>query len=247
MALLLYKSKEMFSTTELIRKSKMIFDKIVDEEIEKAIIMRDGKPGFLLMDFEKYESIMEEYENLKVEYEKLTKQKSKKKKEQKDIKIPTQDLKKPEEKIVNEKKEIVKEPPVKKEVVEKPSVKQDDQESPDDRKKRLLSQLKPVTQETVEDIKEIKKEKKSDEPMDEAAEIKEALAKIKNLNFSEEERLKVESQIKDRIRKAREERAKVLEKEDEHDSEDLKEELELQVQLKEVKKKKDQELSEFWN
>jgi hypothetical protein len=65
MALLLYKSKEMFSTTELIRKSKMIFDKIVDEEIEKAIIMRDGKPGFLLMDFEKYESIMAEYENIK--------------------------------------------------------------------------------------------------------------------------------------------------------------------------------------
>ncbi|MEA3553678.1 MAG: hypothetical protein U9R39_04635, partial [Campylobacterota bacterium] len=65
MGLLLYKSNEMFSSTELIRKSKTIFNKIIDEEIEKAIIMRDGKPGFLLMDFAKYEEIMAEFEELK--------------------------------------------------------------------------------------------------------------------------------------------------------------------------------------
>ena len=65
MALLLYKSNEMFSATELIRKSKIIFDKILDKEIEKAIILRDGKPSFLLMDFEKYENIMAEFEELK--------------------------------------------------------------------------------------------------------------------------------------------------------------------------------------
>ncbi len=65
MGLLLYKSNEMFSSTELIRKSKTIFNKIIDNEIEKAVIMRDGKPGFLLMDFEKYEAIMAEFEELK--------------------------------------------------------------------------------------------------------------------------------------------------------------------------------------
>ena len=72
MALLLYKSNEMFSSTELIRKSKMIFDKILGKKIEKAIILRDGKPSFLLMEFSKYEKIMAEYEKLK-EYVEQTK------------------------------------------------------------------------------------------------------------------------------------------------------------------------------
>ncbi|MGB3752073.1 MAG: hypothetical protein WA945_10960 [Arcobacteraceae bacterium] len=65
MGLLLYKSDEMYSSTELIRKSKMIFDKVLNKEIGKAIILRDGKPCFLLMDFKKYEKIMAEYEELK--------------------------------------------------------------------------------------------------------------------------------------------------------------------------------------
>ena len=65
MGLLLYKSDEMYSSTELIRKSKMIFDKVLDKKIDKAIILRDGKPSFLLMEFKKYEKIMEEYEELK--------------------------------------------------------------------------------------------------------------------------------------------------------------------------------------
>ena len=65
MGLLSYKSDEMYSSTELIRKSKMIFDKILDKKIDKAIILRDGKPTFLLMEFKKYEKIMAEYEELK--------------------------------------------------------------------------------------------------------------------------------------------------------------------------------------
>ncbi len=65
MSLLQYTSKEMFSSTELIRKSKMVFDKVGDKEIEKAIILRDGKPSFILMDFEEYEKIMSEYLKLK--------------------------------------------------------------------------------------------------------------------------------------------------------------------------------------
>ena len=65
MGLLLYKSDEMYSSTDLIRKSKMIFDKVLDNKIDKAIILRDGKPSFLLMEFQKYEKIMAEYEDLK--------------------------------------------------------------------------------------------------------------------------------------------------------------------------------------
>ena len=52
MSLLQYTSKEMFSSTELVRKSKNIFDKLNRKEIEKAIILRDGKPNTILLDFE---------------------------------------------------------------------------------------------------------------------------------------------------------------------------------------------------
>ncbi|UTJ06599.1 hypothetical protein [Arcobacter roscoffensis] len=75
MNLLQYTSKEMFSSTELIRKSKMVFDKLSDEEIEKAVILRDGKPSFMLLDFDRYESIIEEYEKLKKENKKLKEKK----------------------------------------------------------------------------------------------------------------------------------------------------------------------------
>lgn len=65
MGLLQYTSNEMFSSTELVRKNKNIFDKLNKNEIEKAIILRDGKPGIILMDFAKYEEIMKEYLTLK--------------------------------------------------------------------------------------------------------------------------------------------------------------------------------------
>lgn len=60
-----YTSEEMFSSTELIRKSKMVFDKLQKNDIEKAIILRDGKPSFMLLDFAQYEKIMSEYLSLK--------------------------------------------------------------------------------------------------------------------------------------------------------------------------------------
>ncbi len=62
---LTYASAEMFSSTDLIRKSKMIFDKISKDEIEKAVILRDGKPSFMLLDFQTYENIMNDYLRLK--------------------------------------------------------------------------------------------------------------------------------------------------------------------------------------
>ena len=65
MSHLLYSSEEMYSSTELIRKSKTIFNKIINKQIDIAIIMRDGKPSFMLLDFDKYEKIMAEYDKLK--------------------------------------------------------------------------------------------------------------------------------------------------------------------------------------
>ena len=61
MDLLQYRSNEMFSSTELIRKSKMIFDKVSKKEIDKAVILRDGKPSFMLLDFNKYEELINDY------------------------------------------------------------------------------------------------------------------------------------------------------------------------------------------
>lgn len=65
MSLLQYTSNEMFSSTELVRKSKNIFDKLNKKEIEKAIILRDGKPNTIILDFSEYEKIMSDYLKLK--------------------------------------------------------------------------------------------------------------------------------------------------------------------------------------
>ena len=67
MGLLQYTSNEMFSSTELVRKSKNIFDKLNKNEIEKAIVLRDGKPAVILLDFSHYEEIMKDYLFLKEE------------------------------------------------------------------------------------------------------------------------------------------------------------------------------------
>lgn len=65
MSLLSYTSDEMYSSTELIRKGKNIFDKLNKHDIQKAVILRDGKPSFILLDFETYEKIIKEYLALK--------------------------------------------------------------------------------------------------------------------------------------------------------------------------------------
>ncbi|OCL88424.1 hypothetical protein AAX26_00104 [Aliarcobacter thereius] len=65
MSLIQYTSNEMFSATDLVRKNKLIFDKIQSKEIEKAIILRDGKPAMILIDFIEYEKIMKDYIGLK--------------------------------------------------------------------------------------------------------------------------------------------------------------------------------------
>lgn len=65
MSLLQYTSDEMFSATDLVRKNKSIFDKLQKKDIEKAIILRDGKPSIMMLDFTEYEKLMKDYLNLK--------------------------------------------------------------------------------------------------------------------------------------------------------------------------------------
>ena len=74
-----YSSNEMFSSTHLIRQSKQIFDKLQEKEIEKAVILRDGKPSFIMLDFDVYEKIMADYSNLqnKIPHQKQKKEQTK--------------------------------------------------------------------------------------------------------------------------------------------------------------------------
>lgn len=74
-----YSSNEMFSSTHLIRQSKQIFDKLQEREIEKAVILRDGKPSFIMLDFDVYEKIMADYSNLqnKIPHQKQKKEQTK--------------------------------------------------------------------------------------------------------------------------------------------------------------------------
>eukprot|EP01156_Anaeramoeba_ignava_P013874 Anaeramoba_ignava/a607699_252.p3 GENE.a607699_252~~a607699_252.p3 ORF type:complete len:239 (+),score=48.70 a607699_252:972-1688(+) len=238
MALLLYESKEMFSSTELIRKSKMIFDKIVNDEIEKAIILRDGKPGFMLMDFKKYEAIMADYEKLKESCDKSTKKRIKKKKNEDSPKILSKQEKM--EAILNNLPNNIE---TQKELEEfTPSFKEEKETKP-------LGEQETKEEENVEknEPEPVEEQEQQRESLNEEDEIRDALFKIKDMNFSPEEKAKVEAQIKEKIKRAREERAKEIHEHEELEKEELKEELQLQVQLKEEKKKKEQELKEFWD
>lgn len=219
MGLLLYKSDEMYSSTELIRKSKMIFDKVLDKKIDKAIILRDGKPSFLLMEFKKYEKIMAEYEELKsyVESQKGINSSTIVKKV-KPVKIPKEEIVKPQERQQEVFQTIEKEP----------------------------IKINPIQNITPEDKTKIEKLSKKEPEITEAQEIKEALQSIQGMNFDDDMKKEAEEKIKVRIIQAREERAKVL-TDEKQNKEDLKEELILQNQLKVEKLKKDRELREFWD
>jgi len=219
MGLLLYKSDEMYSSTELIRKSKMIFDKVLDKKIDKAIILRDGKPCFLLMEFKKYEKIMAEYEELK-EYVTSLKENNptKRVKKEKQIQTPQVEIKK-EQEIQKEVPPIIKKEPTK---------------------------ISPIQNITPEDKTKIEKLTKKDSELTEEQEIHNALQSLESMNFDDDMKQAAEEKIKLRILEARKERAKIL-SDEKQQKEDLKEELILQSQLKEEKLKKDRELQEFWD
>jgi hypothetical protein len=186
MGLLLYKSDEMYSSTELIRKSKMIFDKVLEKKIDKAIILRDGKPCFLLMEFKKYEKIMSDYEDLKHYVESLTKNGSIKK--SKKIKLIKEETKELHEIQNNESFNIQKEPP-------------------------KISSIQNIT---PEDKTKIEQRHIKEDEISEEEEINQALQNIQAMNFDDDMKKKAEEKIKIRIIQAREERAKVLANEQEH-------------------------------
>jgi hypothetical protein len=231
MGLLLYKSNEMFSSTELIRKSKMIFDKILGRKIEKAIILRDGKPSFLLMEFSKYEKIMAEYEELKEYVESLEdtgtkKEKRKKKKELQEesdlLSIQKDDY------STNKIERIQKETPKK---VELP----------------LEETTKPQTIQTETEKVVSKAIEKEIEPMvkeiTEEEEIQKAYASIEAMSFDPSMKEQAKENIRLKIVKAREERAKVADAQEQN----LQEINELEEQIQQEKLKKEQELEEFWD
>jgi len=89
----------MFSSTELIRKSKMVFDKISKKDIDKAVILRDGKPSFMLMDFKKYEELINDYLDLKEKVKTKPKVIKKEIKQKEDKPLPFQEK---EEEIFDE-------------------------------------------------------------------------------------------------------------------------------------------------
>ena len=78
MGLLEYTSNEMFSSTELVKKSEMIFEKLNNNEIDKAIILRDGKPSFMLYDFKEYELLIKDYLQIQDELKELKSSETKK-------------------------------------------------------------------------------------------------------------------------------------------------------------------------
>jgi len=251
MGLLLYKSNEMFSSTELIRKSKMIFNKILDDEIEKAIILRDGKPSFLLMDFEKYEKIMAEYEELK-EYATAKKEK------------PTKKIKTPKKKNLKS-KNMLKEELIKQserisiegtdyeertKVVEVPSVKTNETREIEEEVFRDTEQDKIINEtENNEVIENIEEPEQIDvvEEISEEQEISNALKSIESMNFDSDMKKMAEDKIKAKILQARKERAELLAVEEQRIQEEEQEEIQLFQQVEEEKEQKERELKEFWD
>ncbi len=234
---LLYSSNEMYSSTELIRKSKTIFNKILSEEIDKAIILRDGKPSFMLLNFDKYEKIMAEYDILKAKdlsnnnTKKVKKNKkdkaSKNRKKQaveiqktkiiEQVKLP-KDL---EKKIVEVKKDVVFE--------EKKSIKsaQVIPPTPIYEEEVFENEIEEITITSQEDIK-------NDEEIIENN-VKEGLEVLEDLDFDDKFRKEVERKV--RLKKEREFAVKK--------EEDVKEEKIIKDNENLIKKQKTQ-LKEFW-
>jgi len=234
MGLLLYSSNEMFSSTELIRKSKPIFDKILSNEIEKAIILRDGKPSFLLMEFTKYEKIMAEYEQLK-QY--VQKQKAKQQKA-KTIKTPDTTLVQEQEPI--EQQDIVVQK-IEEEIQETEKIQETKEVQEEIEKTKEIQEAQEIqeTQEIQEETKPQTKELTQEE------EIQEAFKNIEHLNFDEKMKKIAQDKIRQKIILARQERERQKEQERLEQEEQERIEQEKLQQIQEETQKKQQELQEF--
>ena len=230
MGLLLYKSNEMFSATELIRKSKMIFDKIVNKEIEKAIILRDGKPSFLLMDFEKYENIMAEFEELKQQLQTSKEPKKKKKKDSKVVqKSVLEDVP-----IVVEEKEIILE-------------RKDTSEIKEEITPQISSQEETIKDEEPTEVLEENELVETPIELSEEEEVNNAFLTIEGMNFNDDMKKEAQEKIRIKILQARKERAELLALQEQELQKETEEELEIKQHIEEEKLKKERELKEFWD
>jgi len=230
MGLLLYKSNEMFSATELIRKSKMIFDKIVNKEIEKAIILRDGKPSFLLMDFEKYENIMAEFEELK---QQLQTSKEPKKKKKKDSKVVQKNVLE-DVPIVVEEKEIILE-------------RKDTSEIKEEITPQISSQEETIKDEEPTEVLEENEPVETPIELSEEEEVNNAFLTIEGMNFNDDMKKEAQEKIRIKILQARRERAELLALQEQELQKETEEELEIKQHIEEEKLKKERELKEFWD
>jgi hypothetical protein len=226
MGLLLYSSNEMFSSTELIRKSKLIFDKILSNEIEKAIILRDGKPSFLLMEFTKYEKIMAEYEQLKryVQKQKAKQQKAK------TIKTPDIPLAQEEQQ-----QDIIQK--IEEETQEVETTQETKEVQEEIEKTKEVQKTQEIQEETKPQTKELTQEE----------EIQEAFKNIEHLNFDEKMKKIAQDKIRQKIILARQERERQKEQERLEQEEQERIEQEKLQQIQEETQKKQQELQEFWD
>jgi len=230
MGLLLYKSNEMFSATELIRKSKMIFDKVVNKEIEKAIILRDGKPSFLLMDFEKYENIMAEFEELKQQLQTPKEPKKKKKKDSKVVqKSVLEDVP-----IVVEEKEITLE-------------KKDTSKIKEEITPQISSQEETIKEKDSTEVLEDNEVSDSPIELSEEEEVNNAFLTIEGMNFNDDMKKEAQEKIRIKILQARRERAELLALQEQELQKETEEELEIKQHIEEEKLKKERELKEFWD
>ncbi|MCK5110679.1 MAG: hypothetical protein KAQ94_04085 [Arcobacteraceae bacterium] len=232
---LLYSSNEMYSSTELIRKSKTIFNKILSEEIDKAIILRDGKPSFMLLNFDKYEKIMAEYDILKA-----------KDLSNNDTKINTKKVKKnkKDKASKNSKKQAIEIQKTK--IIEQVKLPKDLEKKIIEVKNSIKSaQVIPPTpiyeeevfkDEIEETIMPSQEDIKDDEGIIEN-DVKEGLEVLKDLDFDDKFRKEVERKV--RLKKEREFAVKK--------EEDAKEEKIIKDNENLIKKEKQKtQLKEFW-
>lgn len=263
MGLLLYKSDEIFSQKELAENNQVIFKKITDNEIDKAVILNDSEVKFLVMDFSKYENIMKEYIELKDKYSVDNKIEDTEEdedeiiipKKQEDLDNIIDDLMEDMEEEIEEIKPKKIDPA--KVVPPRPKNNVEDIDEPIKVEKILTyDEVTIVTKgiaeennkntETIQQIDNDEKKEEIVEELSEEEEINKALETIQGIDFDDDMRRMAESKIREKILKARKERA-LLASTQEETEEEKAEEKEIKHIVEVKNQKKDKALSEFWS
>jgi hypothetical protein len=226
------------------------------KKIEKAIILRDGKPSFLLMEFSKYEKIMAEYEELKSKVEsshtdkKSNVKKAKPKNETNEVESQEQlkhELKEGAKKISFESgdyatKSVSQSKPLPKQNVEeeKKNNVQMNEKHYEEEKSEQDNDSEQIVEETEDKIdNSINKE----ETLTEEEEIQKAFRSVDAMNLDDDMKVQAKEKVRLKIIQARKERALLAQEQEKK----IEEERELERQVEAEKNKKEQELEEFWD